>query len=211
MVELSPGRIVMVQPMHVARVTSLLRGSYMKSTDFEVTDEAHLLISFDGSMIVLAVLDGETIVSTMQIKLAARPSDLDHANEISLLSSDFPGLYLRRAATLADKRFSSLNSLLRLYCIEASITIGIKSLFGLVFEGGPRVRTLQTIGYRLTPVSADREAFLRYRTQCLFAHFNIVADGQAAASFLRQRSATVADSFTWDNRILIEALSAWVK
>jgi hypothetical protein len=203
-------RIVIAEPLHAVRITDLLRGSYANSPDFDVTDEAHFAVSFSGSTLVMAVLDQETVISTMQMALAKGPSDLDHAYEIDLTVSEFPGLYLRRAATANEKRFSNLNSLLRLYVIEASMAVGIQSLFGLVFQDGPRVRTMEALGYQLTPVSADREAFLKYRTHCLFAHFNVVADGQRAADLLRKRAEGLVRRFTWDNRILIEALAAWV-
>jgi len=205
----SRGRIVLAEPSHGNEVTSLLRQSYGNSLDFVVTDEAHFALAFDGARIVLVVIYDDIVISTMQLKVAMKPSDLDHAHEVQLREAYFPGLYLQRAATAKDKRFSNLNSLLRLYCIEASITVGIRSLFGLVFYNGPRVRTMQSIGYELTPIKATSEPFLQYKSPCLFARLDVDANGASAASILRGRiDEDFRKSFNYDNETLREAIAA---
>jgi hypothetical protein len=53
-----------------------------------------------------------------------------------------------RAATAPGRTGRGLNSVLRWHCLTAARDAGFSSVLGLAYQGAPRMRTMEAMGYR---------------------------------------------------------------
>jgi predicted N-acetyltransferase YhbS len=105
----------------------------------------------DPSCIVLGGWDDDAqLVATIQCRVAG---SVAHAESIIGVSvemppSCFPGVVMGRAATAPGLTGRGLNSVLRWHCLTAARDAGFRSVLGLAYQGAPRMRTMEAMGYR---------------------------------------------------------------
>lgn len=140
-------------PEQRSAIGSLRRDAYLGAREFRARKpEAYEWTELDSRATVLAVWDDSGVpLATMCGCVAATRADAEADFECAIPAEvgSFPALLLCRAATRADHRAEGLNSLLRYYFIQAAWRGGLGSLMSLFFQGAPRLRLLETLGYQL--------------------------------------------------------------
>lgn len=134
-------------------IGSLRRDAYLSAREFRaLRPVAYEWSDIDSRATVLAVWDESGApLATMCGVVAATRADAEANFECAIPAEvgHFPALLLCRAATHADHRAEGLNSLLRYYFIQAAWRGGLGSMMSLFFQGAPRLRLLETLGYQM--------------------------------------------------------------
>jgi hypothetical protein len=105
----------------------------------------------DPSCIVLGGWDDAgQLVATIQCRVAATAAQAETLIGVSMEMPPacFPGLVMSRAATAPGLTGRGLNSVLRWHCLTAARDVGLHSVLGLAYQGAPRMRTMEAMGYR---------------------------------------------------------------
>ena len=105
----------------------------------------------DRSAIVLGGWDDAgQLVATIQCRVAGSPAHAEAQVGVSveMAPSLFPAVVMGRAATAPGRTGRGLNSVMRWHCLTAARDAGFKSVLGLAYQGAPRMRTMEAMGYR---------------------------------------------------------------
>jgi hypothetical protein len=105
----------------------------------------------DRSAIVLGGWDATSrLVATIQCRVAGSPAHAEAQVGVSvaMAPSLFPAVVMGRAATAPGRTGRGLNSVMRWHCLTAARDAGFKSVLGLAYQGAPRMRTMEAMGYR---------------------------------------------------------------
>ena len=95
---------------------------------------------------------------------------------------------------------------MRLYCLEAAIALGMKSVIGIVYQDAPRTRLMVRLGYELKPVARSEDSEHRYISQCLFAYLHLKSSGHTAIETLRAQVGTAERKVAWTGVPLMAVL-----
>jgi hypothetical protein len=109
--------------------------------------EAH-----DPSCIVLGGWDDAgRLVATIQCRVAGSAAHAEAmiGASVDMAAACFPAVVMGRAATAPGRTGRGLNSVLRWYCLTAARDLGFRSALGLAYQGAPRMRTMEAMGYNL--------------------------------------------------------------
>jgi len=157
-----------------AAVESVRLAAFRRATEFDWNDEARLMWSrADDQGTVLALWDAHgDLLSTVRASVFASTSQAERFLEYSLAGMDIgaPLMVLSRAATSPTASRQGFNSIVRYAYVSAALSVPVAGLATLVYEGGPRLRSMREAGFALTPPRAgwDSEAVARARP--LMAH-----------------------------------------
>ena len=165
-----------VDEAHVARVQGieqvhaierLRREAFLQAPEFLVlTPRTYQWVEVDQRGCVLAVWDNQGApLATLCGAVATTRADAEDRFE-SILPIDvshFPALLLSRAATRVDHRSRGLNSLLRYYFLQMARCQELKSTLSIVFEGAPRLRMLERLGYDLIRILSINSTYVSPR------------------------------------------------
>lgn len=148
------------------------------------------------------------LIGTMRASLISCSADLGYEDEGMLTTGLVPALCLSRAATVSGRRTSGVNSLMRLYCIEAALERGLQSIVGFVYQGASRTRLLATLCYSFSPLSSGGNSVREYHSQCLFATLLLKTAGKSALDSLREQCSQSGRNVKWQSTLLGDALIA---
>ena len=189
-------------------LTRLLKTSYQSNSDFTVRDEAYFQDHFSGRSVVLTARSEGQLIGTMSASLISCSADLGYEDEGMLTTALVPALYLSRAATVSGGRTSGINSLMRLYCIEAALELGLQSIVGFVYQEASRTRLMAALGYSFSPLSSGSNSVREYHSQCLFATLLLKTAGKFALDSLRDQCSQSGKNVKWQSIPLADALIA---
>jgi hypothetical protein len=187
-------------------LTQLLRDCYRQSSDFTIRDDSYFTNHFDGRSVVLAARSDGVLLGTMKATLISCSSDLNSEDEEMLTSELTPALFLSRAATVQHSRARGVNSLMRLFCLEAALELQLKSLVGFVYRDAPRTRLMADLGYSFTEFRASGNSVFTDHSQHLFAFLALDQCGNSAVRALRLQTAQQGGLMAWDGEAISEAL-----
>lgn len=138
-------------------VNALRLGGYSAAGEFDLID-ADLILwdEQDEQGIALGVWDCGTLVSTLRgVKVTNRVGAEDiFCCTIDIPEQFYPVLMLGRGATLSSHRRLGLNALLRLHLLRWAVTAPagsdgpVGASLVMPYEGAPRVRLMEQLGYR---------------------------------------------------------------
>lgn len=153
--------------------------------------------SADNESLVLAAWDGSACVATMRGKVIRTLSDAEHAIESPLdcIPMAFPALLLGRAATSSDWQGRGLNSLLRFHFLRLALLQGFASLIGETNVGAPRLRLLDTLGWRSYPGISVGSILGTHGNSVIV--LDLTENGTRALSVLEERTHEIAVQFPW--------------
>lgn len=187
-------------------LTKLLEDSYRLSPDFTVHDETYFQDHFSGRGAVLIARSEGQLIGTMRANLISCSADVNCEDEGMLADALVPALFLSRAATVRDNRAKGVNSMMRLYCIEAALELGLKSMVGFIYQSAPRTRLMAELGYVFIPFTARSTAVFTDHSLQLFASLCLKKSGETALAYLRSRLGEQGCQMTWDGGSVSDAL-----
>jgi hypothetical protein len=181
-----------------AAVESVRLAAFRRATEFDWNDEARLMWSrADDQGTVLALWDAHgELLSTVRASVFANTSGAECFLEYSLAGMEIgaPLLVLSRAATSPAASRQGFNSIVRYAYVSAALSVPVAGLATLVYEGGPRLRSMREAGFALTPPCAGWDSEAVARTQPLMAHLprqRFAAAASQIAGALAERLADV--------------------
>jgi hypothetical protein len=187
-------------------LTALLEESYRLSPDFTVRDEGYFRDHFSKrSAVLIARAEGQ-LLGTMRANLISCTADLACEDEGLLTRNLVPAIYLSRAATVRSSRTRGVNSMLRMYCIEAALELNLASMVGFVYHNASRTRLMAELGYSFTPLKSPGNALRDYHAQCLFAKMDLKKSAELSLRILREQISQSRRQVTWQGRLIAEVL-----
>jgi hypothetical protein len=167
----------------------------------------------DRSAIVLGGWDDTgQLVATIQCRVAGSPAHAEAQVGVSvaMAASLFPAVVMGRAATAPGRTGRGLNSVMRWHCLTAARDAGFRSVLGLAYQGAPRMRTMEAMGYRsLQPervwdpeVEPLSPPILVYLSRAAFA---------GALDYLWPLAAEAVSAFPWQGPRLSQRLAEQVE
>lgn len=156
-------------PAQRTGVVAVRRAAFRRATEFDWKDEALLAwgpVDDDSTVIALSDAAGR-VLSTVRATVFA---DVAHAEQFLEYSLDGMGVatpvqVLSRAATHPEVVRHGLNSVVRYAYLAAAALAPIECAVTLVYDGGPRLRSMREAGFDLIEPRAgwDTEAVARTR------------------------------------------------
>jgi len=200
------GRISVATSADAHDVTVLRKLAFAYADQFRMTDDSGLEWGEeDQSGIVTAAWnDAGEIVSTTRGEVITdqRHAERKMMSTVPLGDEAFPSLLLTRGATRDGYGKTGLHSALRYYFIDAALNAGFASMLGLVYEGAPRIRLMEQIGYDLVPAARNWEKEAEILARPLVAC--LPRDRmRAALETLRAMVGPALDSFPWTGPRLV--------
>jgi len=108
----------------------------------------------DETATVLAAWDGPCAVATMRAVVVNNAAESENCVQCAVpTDTNFPAMVFNNAATHSDYRGIGLNQLLRFYFLKIAMDNGIQSLLSPMYEGAPRLRFMEELGYTFTTPS----------------------------------------------------------
>jgi hypothetical protein len=148
-------------------IERLRREAFLQAPEFFVlTPRTYEWGENDQRGCVLAVWDNQGApLATLCGAVATTRADAEDRFECILPFpvSRFPALLLSRAATRVDHRSRGLNTLLRYYFLQMARRQELRSILSLVFEGAPRIRMLERLGYDLIRIPSINSTYVSPR------------------------------------------------
>lgn len=194
--------VAVATPSDCTEVTELLRDSYSRSPDFIVQEDSYFEDHFAGRCAVLIVRSEGQLISTMRANLISCSADIGYEDQGRLTDQLVPALHLSRAATIRDSHTRGVNSMMRLFCLETALSLGLQSLTGYVYQEASRTRLMSELGYRFSALSDEASPCFSDRTQGLFASLLLAESGQMALSVLRSQPINRQYSVVWEGNSL---------
>jgi len=166
----------------------------------------------DPSCIVLGGWDDTgRLVATIQCRVAGSAA---HAEAMIGASVDvaptcFPAVVMGRAATAQGRTGRGLNSVLRWHCLTAARDLGFRAALGLAYQGAPRMRTMEAMGYHLWRPARLWDPEVEPKVPPIVA-FLYRADFDAALDYLWPLAGEQVAACPWDGPTLSTRLTAKV-
>ncbi|MCO5120004.1 MAG: hypothetical protein M9951_10280 [Burkholderiaceae bacterium] len=139
------------RPVDRDSVVELRRLSMPRSEYFTFHDLARLDWNEDDERSsVIVVRDPQGVLqSTLRLSVFDAVADLERAVECSFegIPVELPVLSLSRAATRPGSMSRGLMAWLRFYYLSVVRELPVRSVVGVVFEGAPRARSMESAGY----------------------------------------------------------------
>lgn len=160
-------RIAVATRAHADAVFDVRRAAYRAAPEFDWKDEAALAWNdADDTGTVLGLWDEHgTLLSTMRATAFGSRAAAEAYLEYSLdgAAVGLPTLVFSRAATRPDAARHGLFARMRAAYLAALPATPLQSLAAIVYEGGPRLRSMADAGYAFTQPRAgwDSEAVAR--------------------------------------------------
>lgn len=159
----------MAGPAQRAGVVAVRRAAFRRATEFDWKDEALLAwgpVDDDSTVIALCDAAGR-VLSTVRATVFADVAQAEQFLEYSLDGMEVatPVQVLSRAATHPEVARQGLNSVVRYAYLAAAALAPIECVVTLVYDGGPRLRSMREAGFDLIepPAGWDTEAVARTR------------------------------------------------
>jgi len=156
-------------PAHRAGVEGVRVAAFRRATEFHWKDEALLAwgpADDEGTVIALWDAQGQ-VLSTVRASIFASTALAEQFLEYSLagMGTATPLLVLSRAATRPEVARQGLNSVVRYAYLAAAALAPVECVVTLVYDGGPRLRSMREAGFDLIEPAAgwDTEAIARTR------------------------------------------------
>lgn len=156
-------------PAQRAGVVAVRRAAFRRATEFDWKDEALLAWGpADDESTVIALSDAACrVLSTVRATVFADIAQAERFLEYSLdgMGVATPVQVLSRAATHPEVARQGLNSVVRYAYLAAAARAPIQCVVTLVYDGGPRLRSMREAGFDLIEPRAgwDTEAVARAR------------------------------------------------
>lgn len=150
-------------------VEAVRRAAYRRATEFDWRDDALLAWGpADDESTVIALWDAQgRALSTVRATLFAGIAQAEQFLEYSLAGMEVatPVMVLSRAATEPEVSRQGLNSVVRYAYLAAAALAPVECVVTLVYDGGPRLRSMREAGFDLVEPRAgwDTEAVARTR------------------------------------------------
>jgi len=191
-------------------VYALLKEEYSNNSFFSLENDDYLREGNTRDTKILVVVEDGEIISTMRGTLLHDSTNIEHIH-FPADFSNFPSLYLTRAATKKGSGKTGLNSLLRYFFILQAREKGCKSLTGVANRKMPRVNLLEQIGYRIFLFEAEHDAVKTKQLDVVFLQLNEV-DYKVAIEKLQQMLVNFKDvPFTNEEELHFESDSTTSK
>lgn len=124
----------------------------------------------DESAIVLAAWDGPCAVSTMRAVVVNNSAEAENCVQCTVSGdTPFPAFIFNNAATHYEYRGIGLNQLMRFYFLKIALRIGIQALLSPMYEGAPRIRFMEELGYTFTIPALSWQSKLNPRATRILA------------------------------------------
>jgi hypothetical protein len=156
-------------PAQRAGVVAVRRAAFRRATEFDWKDEALLAwgpVDDESTVIALADATGR-VLSTVRATVFAGIGQAEHFLEYSLggMGVEAPVQVLSRAATHPEVARQGFNSVVRYAYLAAAALAPVACVVTLVYDGGPRLRSMREAGFDLIEPRAgwDTEAVARTR------------------------------------------------
>ena len=167
----------------------------------------------DPSAIVLGGWDSRgCLVATIQCRVAgsAAHAEAQVGVSVEMAAMHFPAVVMGRAATAPGRTGRGLNAVMRWHCLAPASDAGFNSVLGLAYQGAPRMRTMEAMGYRaLQPKRVPgipRSSPSRRRVTYLSR-----ADFAGALEYLWPLAAEGVAAFPWQGPRLLQRLAEKVE
>ncbi len=134
------------------QIDALRVREFQRSAQFILMQPDKLLWNdCDDAATVLAAWDGPCAVATMRAVVVDTAAEAERCVQCSVPEdTDFPAMVFSNAATHWDYRGIGLNQLMRYYFLKTALDNQIQSLLSPMYEGAPRIRFMQDLGYAFT-------------------------------------------------------------
>jgi hypothetical protein len=163
----------------------------------------------DRSCVVLGGWDDAgRLVATSQCRVAASTADAEALMGVSVevAPTSFPGMVIGRAATAPGRAGGGLNSVLRWHGLIAARDVGFHSILGLAYQGAPRMRTMEAMGYRLWQPARVWDPEVETKVPPILVCLD-QSDFDKALDYLRPLTAERVAAFPWEGPNLSLRLS----
>lgn len=167
----------------------------------------------DPSAIVLGGWDGTgRLMATIQCRVAgsAAHAEAQVGVSVAMMASHFPAVVMGRAATAPGRGGRGLNSVLRWHCLTAARDAGFKSVLGLAYQGAPRMRTMEAMGYRSLKPERVWDPEVEPRSPPILVYLGR-ADFAGALDYLWPLAAEGVSAFPWQGPRLVQRLAERVE
>ncbi len=159
------GRTVFVDQRMADDINTLRMQEYSQAKGFEVDLTTLKWRQSDSDSFVMAMDDGERLISTMRGEVIADLKLLEKKLECPWtfpISIEGPVLLLSRAATLSSHRSSGLNLVQRYWFLRFALHHDIRYVVGTFVAHSPRERSLREMGYQFfdNPLGWQQSTYL---------------------------------------------------
>ncbi len=134
------------------QINELRITEFQRSAQFTLIKPDKLLWNHcDDISIVLAAWDGFSAVATMRAVVVHNAVEAENCVQcIVPPNTNFPAMVFNNAATHLDYRGLGLNQLLRYHFLKIAVDNKIQSLLSPMYEGAPRIRFMEALGYKFS-------------------------------------------------------------
>lgn len=190
----------LAEPQDATAVNALRLETYGAAPEFRLLRPDLLAWdTSDPSAIVLGGWDGTgRLMATIQCRVArsALHAEAQVGVSVAMESCHFPAVVMGRAATAPGRMGRGLNSVLRWHCLTAARDAGFRSVFGLAYQGAPRIRTMEAMGYRSLHPERVWDPEVEPRSPPILIYLGR-ADFPRALEYLRPLAAEGVSAFPW--------------
>jgi hypothetical protein len=167
----------------------------------------------DRSAIVLGGWDDRgCLVATIQCRVAgsAAHAEAQVGVSVEMAAMHFPAVVMGRAATAPGRTGRGLNSVMRWHCLTAARDAGFNSVLGLAYQGAPRMRTMEAMGYRVLQPKRVWDPEVEPRSPPILVYLSR-ADFAGALEYLWPLAAEGVTAFPWQGPRLSQHLAEKVE
>ena len=134
------------------QINALRITEFQRSAQFTLLKPEMLLWNrFDDDAVVLSAWDGPCAVATMRAVVVHCLSEAESCVQCRVPKDvALPAMVFNNAATRLEYRGLGLNQLLRYYFLKIALDNRIQSLLSPMYDGAPRIRFMQALGYEFS-------------------------------------------------------------
>jgi hypothetical protein len=154
----------------------------------------------DDNSIVLAAWDGPCAVATMRAVVGSNPLQAENCAQCMVPRDlGYPAMIFTNAATHWDYRGIGLNQLLRYHFLQIAMNHTIQVLLSPMYEGAPRIRFMQSLGYEFTIPPLSWQYKLSPRATRILGVLRRTEMPMAIEMIAAQRSAVI-EAYPWKGK-----------
>ena len=180
-------------------VSHLRITEFNRSSEFSVREQDKLVWSSkDDIGSVLTIWEKkDQIIATMRAMRVIGKAEAEECLSCSVHETvNYPVVVFNNAATRIEYRNRGLNQVLRYHFIEAALRSDVQTLISPVYEGAPRVKFMESIGYTFKVPERNWQTKLNVHSRRILAMLKN-EDFQEALNLLKARRLEIIQEYPW--------------
>jgi len=194
------GSIRLAKASDATEITQLRISSYKDAVDFGYNNLAELewQPNHRNEFVMVACNQHGKIIASIQAIILPNKQFAENylQKELPLAETDYPILYLNRAATDPSYRRAGIHTVIRYHLLEIAERLGIQSVVGVVFKKASRVGLMEKMGYEFIPFEGFEVLTINPENPAILAKLSQEKFGKAFM-FIEDLCHTIMKEYPW--------------